>query len=434
MSSWKAKKLCLFYFTFVIPNDVSKSGEWVCNKCGKTNKKSGAWANLLNHINRCIGDKYEEEYERLQPERSRITSFVLRVSEREKICIIGLSGLSWLRNLPLSIVDCPLTRTGICWKPICSKQLRKQILALCGVMKEDIQAKLPSQFTIIFDGWSEGTEHYIGISATYCITTGNTEKGDEIKSTMLSMRPLMTGEVTGMTAQDHLTHLSNVLQSPYGKAEENVVCLVGDNCSVTNKSMSRLLGVPLIGFSAHKLNLVVSKWISTQPNLESIIEKVAGVMKKAITFKVSAQVRKLTELQTVHANDTRWSSTCDMIGRFFRIQRELSALTELLPLVPTLLECDQLSKAFKHLGEFHQASNSWEVEEDEDEEDEEEEDEEDEEEEDQEDEEEEDQEEEEQEGEDEEEEEEVDDNNNLIRKHGTRKKQRRWGTWWLRSY
>jgi hypothetical protein len=90
----------------------------------------------------------------------------------------------------------------------------------------------------------------------------------------------MTGEVTGMTAQYHLTHLSNVLQS-FGKTEENVVCLVGDNCSV-NKSMSRLLRVPLIGCGAHKLNLAVSKWISYQPNLESIIQKVAGVMKRQV--------------------------------------------------------------------------------------------------------------------------------------------------------
>ena len=65
----------------------------------------------------------------------------------------------------------------------------------------------------------------------------------------------------------------------------------------------------------------------------------------------------------------------------------------------------------------YENSSDEEVEEDEDQEDEEEED--------QEDEEEEDQEEEEQEGEDEEEEEEVDDNNNVIRKHGTRKKPRR---------
>ena len=71
---------------------------------------------------------YEEEYnERLQPERSRITSFVLRVCEREKDMH---DWIEWIimQNLPLSIADCPMTcRAGVRWKPICSKQLRKQI-------------------------------------------------------------------------------------------------------------------------------------------------------------------------------------------------------------------------------------------------------------------------------------------------------------------
>jgi BED zinc finger len=112
---------------FRTEGEVSKSGEWVCNKCGKANKRSGGWTNLLNHVSRCVGDKYEEEYERLQPERSRITSFVLRVSEREKDMH---NWIEWviMRYLPLSIVDCPMTRcAGVCWKPTCSKQLQKQI-------------------------------------------------------------------------------------------------------------------------------------------------------------------------------------------------------------------------------------------------------------------------------------------------------------------
>jgi BED zinc finger len=85
--------------------DVSKSGEWVCNTCGKANKNSGGWTNLLNHVIRCVGDMYEEEYdERLQPERSCITSFVNVAVKGRRICIIGLSGLScgtYLSILPI---------------------------------------------------------------------------------------------------------------------------------------------------------------------------------------------------------------------------------------------------------------------------------------------------------------------------------------------
>ena len=91
-------------------------------------RTEGGQANFLNHVtSRCVGDKYEEEYERLQPERSRITSFVLCVSEREKDMH---NRIEWIimRYLPLSIVDCPMTsHASVHWKPICSKQLQKQI-------------------------------------------------------------------------------------------------------------------------------------------------------------------------------------------------------------------------------------------------------------------------------------------------------------------
>jgi hypothetical protein len=113
--------------------------------------------------------------------------------------------------------------------------------------------------------------------------------------------------------------------------------------------LSKILKVPLIGCGSYKFNLAIRKWISNQPGLEDIIQKVALVMKKASTLKVSAQLRKLTSLHTVKANNTRWSSTFEMCARFFRIQGELSAVDDLIPLIPSLYEVDTLSKGFKHL-------------------------------------------------------------------------------------
>jgi hypothetical protein len=291
-SSNRSKQLCSFYFTSVIPNDHAKNGKWVCNKCGKTKLKSGGWTNLLNHVRSCVGDSFAVEFDSIKPDKARITSFVLRVSDAEHDMF---KWIEWLvmKNLPLSIVDCPLTRSAVRFKPVTSKLLRKHILSLCSIMKDDVKKKIPNRFAIIFDGWTEGTAHYIGVSASYSLSS---TKADDavVCQTLLSMRPLLTGEVNGMTAQDHLLHLSQVLHS-YGKSDENVICLVGDNCSV-NKRMARILRVPLIGCGSHKLNLAITKWISNQPQLEIIIQKVAGVMKKASTLKVSAQLRKLTNL------------------------------------------------------------------------------------------------------------------------------------------
>ena len=81
------------------------------------------------------------------------------------------------------------------------------------------------------------------------------------------MRPLLVDEVEGMTARDHLVHISQVMQS-FGKTEDNIMCMIGDNCNV-NRSLADLLKVPLIGCSAHKFNLAVRKWISNQPEVST---------------------------------------------------------------------------------------------------------------------------------------------------------------------
>ena len=92
--------------------------------------------------------------------------------------------------------------------------------------------------------------------------------------TMLSMKPLLADGVKGMRATDHLNHVEKVLET-YGKTFDNVLCIVGDNCSV-NQSMARILRVPLIGCASHKFNLAVRQWIAQQAELAPILKKVSA--------------------------------------------------------------------------------------------------------------------------------------------------------------
>ena len=73
---------------------------------------------------------------------------------------------------------------------------------------------------------------------------------------------------------------------------------------------------------------------------------------KAATLKVSAKLRQLTKLAVVRENATRWLSTYQMIDRYLKIQMQLSALVELLTLLPTPIEVDTLSRGFKCLQKF----------------------------------------------------------------------------------
>ena len=117
-----------------------------------------------------------------------------------------------MKNSPVSFVDYRgNTRDITRLKNISARSLRCHILQLLCVVKETIQAELPSKFTIVFDGWTEGSHHYIGIAAAY-VKVGDNGKECPVQ-TMLSMKPLLAEGIKGMRAQDHLDHMEKVLET-----------------------------------------------------------------------------------------------------------------------------------------------------------------------------------------------------------------------------
>lgn len=360
-STYNSKAVCQYYYS------TSDDGTtWHCRKCSQPKSKNGGWTNLLSHLKSCVGKDYMDQYmshaarsqARLDTSSGDPTisggsflldSFVLRLSDAEKEMAEWINFVV-VKSMPISIVECPHLRRLAKLKPVSIKSVRKHILSLKAIVQEEIKVRLPSKFAIIFDGWTEGTDHYIGIWASYN-SIDNRNDGKEVPvQTLLSIRPLLADGIEGMTAADHLLHISRVL-AIYGKDTSNVICFVGDNCNV-NQSIARTMKIPLVGCASHKLNLAVKRWIKEQPQLTDIIEKVAAVMKKASTLKVAAKLKQSTKYATVRENDTRWSSTYNMVRRYFQIQPQLNALVELLHLLPTPVEVDALSRGFKSLKNF----------------------------------------------------------------------------------
>ena len=75
-------------------------------------------------------------------------------------------------------------------------------------------------------------------------------------------------------------------------------------------------------------------------------------MKKASTRKVAFQLLELRSYNTIRENDTRWSSTYNMIDRYLCIQTELSSIVDLLSLLPNHLEVDYLTRAHATMKKF----------------------------------------------------------------------------------
>ena len=229
------------------------------------------WTNLPSHLRACMGIEYEKafiEQQKLILSTTTASGYFVRIGDHEK------EMFNWIKlivmiNLPISFVNCPYTCEIVKLKPISPLTLHCQIISLLAEVKEAVGRELPSKFAVVFDGWTEGTQHYIAVVGAYLKVV----EGKEVPTqTMLSIKPLLADGVQGMRAADHIEHIEKVLES-YGKKMDNILCLVGDNCSV-NKSMSRILDIPLIGCASHKFNLAVREWITNQPQLSPIIKKV----------------------------------------------------------------------------------------------------------------------------------------------------------------
>eukprot|EP00731_Ephydatia_muelleri_P013200 Em0007g510a len=86
---------------------------------------------------------------------------------------------------------------------------------------------------------------------------------------------------------------------------DNIDFFIRDNCS-TNKRCATLAKKPMIGCHAHRLHLATKSAMT--------------LVSKQRTMKYSAKLRKRTALVPVARQETRWTSTQEMVSRYFKIK------------------------------------------------------------------------------------------------------------------
>ena len=189
----------------------------------------------------------------------------------------------------------------------------KYFNAVHRLVKEEVSANLPERFGLIFNGWSAGTHHYVGVFAVY-------PEGMEMKrkKVMLAMDTLL--DETNQNAANHVEFLVDVLQS-YNKSLENVLFICGDNCN-TNKNIADRLHVPLIGCRSHIFNLAVNHFLSTFKDLVDKIDKLCGKLRNR---NAADKLRQLgCTIEAVSRNVTRWSSTYMMLKRYRELNKYIN--------------------------------------------------------------------------------------------------------------
>ena len=89
-------------------------------------------------------------------------------------------------------------------------------------VENEIAKELTDEFSLIIDGWTSGSTHFVGLFASYPSHHGN--------STVLLAFPPLQSEIS-FTAQDHFEFIEYVL-GIYGMSVDNLVAISGDNAEI----------------------------------------------------------------------------------------------------------------------------------------------------------------------------------------------------------
>ena len=130
---------------------------------------------------------------------------------------------------------------------------------------------------------------------------------------MLAFAPLP--DETNFTSQNHLEFVALVM-AEFGLKKDNLVCLIGDNCSTNNKTAD-LFKIPSLGCRSHRFNLAMEKFIDQE--LKREVEMVTQLMGKLSTLKEAGFLRQKTHLRPVKRNVTRWLGVIHMMDRFLTL-------------------------------------------------------------------------------------------------------------------
>ncbi|EGZ18221.1 hypothetical protein PHYSODRAFT_286047 [Phytophthora sojae] len=208
--------------------------------------------------------------------------------------------------------------------PISEETLRAGMDGVVVAVERSIASELPARFGIMLDGWTHASEHYIAVFACY-------EVNGCPKTTLLSMASLLDALDDDLSAQGHLEFLATMLPRDYGVQLAQCRFLVADNCAV-NRRLATLMSVLLVGCASHRLNLAVQADMASH---EQDLTAVQALMVKLRTLTKSAKLRSKTPLRPVIRQDTRWSSTFEMVRRYLQLLEFLDAedddLMDLLP-------------------------------------------------------------------------------------------------------
>ena len=335
-----AGKVCSLFYKKVDGDE----DQFVCN-CGtmRKQKKGSGYSNLMSHLR----DKHSE-WENIYNDfimsnpKSKKPPAGHQFFIHPKVIFI-YSWLDWVvtDNLPISIVEKQTYRNYSNLENVSVDTFTKYLKLVESRIDDKLREELPTKFGLIIDGWTEGNTHYFGVFAAYSKNGRNYER-------FLTIAPPF--DETTFTAQTQADFLVDVMEN-IGRNKDDILYLVADNTN-TNPATADVLGCNFIGCASHRFNLAVQRYLNEH---QSLFGNIHQIMILLSSLKRAGKLRRLTPLEPVLMNVTRWSSKYAMLERYFRLEGFLKELDDLAVniLMPSGRELNQLKMVQKQLVDFN---------------------------------------------------------------------------------
>jgi hypothetical protein len=350
------KEYCVEFFT----RDKDDADFVQCNLCTMRYKcpTGQGWTNAFNHLKSGAHPEYAELYNRRIADKNISSiSGAFGASEKAKSIHFWIRKIVFL-NLPFSHVEESLAREGHKYKPISVESLKKYMHLLKAEVVSRIKKQLikAKTFGIAHDGWTHGSDHYLGLFALFT---------EEVNDQFIVREPLLSCAVQadidedtvfdeaiedsdkycGFAAEDIFDMIMDTLVNVYdlkapdpGTGELNqpltaytfknlVEFQASDNCS-TNRRLCNLSLTPMSGCNSHRLHLAVGTFIGPEAHIHhghrveagmyrSLVNKVDSLMGELTTLKNASLLRSKTldlgDPKPQRKNKTRWSSIFSML-------------------------------------------------------------------------------------------------------------------------
>lgn len=292
-------------------------------------QKRGGYSNLTQHVLRAHQDvallAHNSNRDSIQ------TTIDARLIPQRSRTIYGWLDMIVTKLLPFSFCEDRCVRNYVTLETMCPNSLLKSMMALTQLVERKISSRLGSEFSLVLDGWSAASTHYLGV---YAVHVNN----NCVEKYLIAFSPL--SDETNLSAINHHEFISYVLKL-FGKSWNNVTCITADNAAV-NKAIADVAQCHFVGCASHRYNLAVNDVLQQH---DSVIQRVMRLMRKLQDLLPAAKLRRLTPLCAKVMCVTRWSSCLHMLRRYEDLLPYITETAEddVIDLLPSTREHKQIT-------------------------------------------------------------------------------------------